>query len=120
MPRQVRIEYAGAVYHVMARGDRREGIFNDEEDRAMLLKILAQACDKTGWRVHSWVLMDNHYHWLIETAEPNLVDGMRWVQNTYTRRFNVRHKLWGTFLADATRQSSSKTTPMGINFVNIC
>ena len=95
MPRQVRIEYAGAVYHVMARGDRREGIFNDEEDRAMLLKILAQACDKTGWRVHGWVLMDNHYHWLIETAEPNLVDGMRWVQNTYTRRFNVRHKLWG-------------------------
>src|SRR5262245_37863652 len=95
MPRQVRIEYPGAVYHVMARGDRREGIFTDEKDRVTLLKILAQACDKTGWLVHAWVLMDNHYHWLIETPEPNLVEGMRSVENTYTRRFNVRHQLWG-------------------------
>jgi putative transposase len=95
MPRQIRIEYPGAMYHVTARGDRREGIFADERDRKTLLKILSQACDKTGWRVHGWVLMDNHYHWLIETPEANLVEGMRWVQNTYTRRFNVRHALWG-------------------------
>jgi putative transposase len=83
------------MYHVMARGDRREGIFADERDREILLKILSQGCDKTGWRVHAWVLMDNHYHWLIETPEANLVEGMRWVQNTYTRKFNVRHALWG-------------------------
>jgi putative transposase len=95
MPRQVRIEYPGAMYHVTARGDRREGIFADERDRETLLRILAQACDKTGWRVHAWVLMHNHYHWLIETPEANLVEGMRWLQNTYTRRFNVRHTLWG-------------------------
>jgi REP element-mobilizing transposase RayT len=95
MPRHIRIEYAGALYHVMARGDRGEGIFRDEEDRAMLLRTLAQACAKTGWRVHGWVLMSNHYHWLIETPQANLVEGMRWVQNTYTRRFNTRHKLWG-------------------------
>jgi putative transposase len=95
MPRQVRIEYPGAVYHILARGDRREGIFVDEKDREMLLRILAQACAKTGWRVHGWVLMSNHYHWLIETPKGNLVEGMRWVQNSYTRRFNSRHKLWG-------------------------
>jgi REP element-mobilizing transposase RayT len=95
MPRQVRIEYPGAFYHVMARGDRREGIFIDEKDREMLLRVLAQACGKAGWRVHGWILMDNHYHWLIETPQANLVEGMLWVQNTYTRRFNCRHKLWG-------------------------
>jgi REP element-mobilizing transposase RayT len=95
MPRQVRIEYAGAVYHVMARGDRGENIFIDDEDREMMLGTLGQACAKTGWRVHAWVLMSNHYHWLLETPRANLVEGMRWIQNTYTRRFNHRHKLWG-------------------------
>jgi REP element-mobilizing transposase RayT len=79
----------------MARGDRGEGIFVDDEDREMMLRTLSQVCAKTGWRVHAWVLMSNHYHWLIETLQPNLVEGMRWVQNTYTRRFNHRHKLWG-------------------------
>jgi putative transposase len=54
VPRQVRIEYAGAFYHVMARGDRRESIFKNEEDPGLLLKTLAQACAKTGWRVHGW------------------------------------------------------------------
>jgi len=95
MPRQVRVEYAGAFYHVMARGDRRESIFVDDKDREMMLETLGQACAKTGWRVQAWVLMSNHYHWLIETPQPNLVEGMRWLQNTYTRRFNHRHKLWG-------------------------
>jgi putative transposase len=79
----------------MVRGDRREGIFKDEKDREMLLRTLAQACAKTGWRVHDWVLMDNHYHRVIETPQANLVEGMRWLQNPYTRRFNSRHKLWG-------------------------
>ena len=62
----------------------------------MLLSALVQAWAKTGWRVHGWVLMSNHYHWLIETSQANLVEGMRWVQNTYTRRFNSRHKLSGS------------------------
>jgi putative transposase len=95
MPRQVRIEYPGACYHVMARGDRGESIFVDDKDREEILRILGQACAKTGWRIHAWVLMSNHYHWLVETPQPNLVEGMRWIQNTYTRRINHRHKLWG-------------------------
>lgn len=95
MPRQVRIQYPGAMYHVMARGDRREAIFRDAADRTMFLEVLAQACARTGWRCHAYVLMSNHYHLVLETPQPNLVAGMAWVQNTYTRRHNVRHRLWG-------------------------
>jgi REP element-mobilizing transposase RayT len=79
----------------MARGDRGENIFLDDTDREQILRTLTQACAKTGWRIHAWVLMSNHYHWLVETPQPNLVEGMRWLQNTYTRRFNHRHTLWG-------------------------
>jgi putative transposase len=95
MPRQVRIEYAGALYHVMARGDRREAIVFDDEDRRTFLGTLGQACERSGFRVHAYVLMSNHYHLLLETPEPNLSAGMGWFQNAYTRRINVRHKLWG-------------------------
>ncbi len=95
MARQVRIEFAGAFYHVMARGDRREDIFKSDRDRELFLKTLGEAALRCGWRVHAWVLMSNHYHWVLETPEPNLVDGMKWFQNAYTRRFNVRNKLWG-------------------------
>ena len=95
MARQPRIEYPGALYHVMARGDRRERIVHDEIDRYSLVKTLGEACGKTGWLIHAWVLMDNHYHAVIETPQGNLVVGMRWFQNTYTRRFNTRHRLWG-------------------------
>jgi len=95
MARQRRIEYGGAIYHVLARGDRREAIFLEDEDRKMFLETLGEACGQTGWKVHAWVLMDNHYHLVIETPEANLVDGMKWLQVTYTRRFNSRHKLWG-------------------------
>jgi len=100
MPRSIRIEYAGAFYHVMARGNRREAIFADDDDRRFLLKALGEACEMTGWRVHAWVLMSNHYHLMIETPEPNLVEGMKWLQNAYTRRFNTRHRLWGRLFGD--------------------
>ncbi len=49
----------------------------------------------TGWQVYAWVLMDNHYHAVFKTPEANLVEGMKWMQNAYTRRLNSRHKLWG-------------------------
>lgn len=95
MPRALRIEYAGACYHVMCRGDRREEIFRSDADRELFLATLGQACKKTGWQVHAYVLMPNHYHLIVETPEPNLVDGMRWFQGTYTARFNRRHRLSG-------------------------
>jgi REP element-mobilizing transposase RayT len=100
MARSIRIEYPGAFYHVMARGNRRASLFEDDADRGFFLKTLGEACARTGWRVHAWVLMRNHYHLVIETPEANLVAGMQWLQNTYTRRFNVRHGLWGRLFGD--------------------
>lgn len=100
MARSIRIEYCGAFYHVMARGNRRERIFFDDEDRRFFLEALGRACARTGWRVHGWVLMSNHYHLAIETPEANLVVGMQWLQNTFTRRFNVRHRKWGRVFGD--------------------
>ena len=64
------------------------------------LKCLAEACEKTGWVVHAWVLMGNHYHLFIQTPEANLVEGMKWLQNTVTRRFNVRHRECGRLFGD--------------------
>ena len=95
MGRKPRIEYAGAVYHVMCRGNRQETVFRDEHDCKTFVDTLGVVCERTGWRIHAYVLMGNHYHLLIETPEANLVDGMRWLQGTYTKRFNARHKQWG-------------------------
>lgn len=95
MARQLRIEYPNAIYHVMARGNRRDDIVLDDVDREMFVRTMGEACAKTGWQVLAWVLMDNHYHWVLRTPEANLVAGMRWFQNTYTRRYNARHRKWG-------------------------
>lgn len=95
MPRKLRLEYQGAIYHVMNRGDRREDIFFDEEDRKRFLVTLAEVCRKTEWQVHAYCLMRNHFHLVIETPQANLSAGMRWFLGTYTARFNRRHKLFG-------------------------
>jgi len=95
MARPLRIEYAGAIYHVMNRGDRREAVFRDERDYQRFLETLGEACAKTGWRVHAFCLMRNHFHVVIETPVPNLVSGMTWLLGTYTGRFNRRHKVRG-------------------------
>ena len=63
------------MYHVMCRGNRREAIFQDDVDRESFLGLLGEACERTGWIVHSYVLMPNHYHWLLETPEANLING---------------------------------------------
>ena len=57
--------------------------------------MLTLSCKKTGWEVLAWVIMDNHYHWLLRTPKPNLVAGMSWFQSTYTQRYNARHRVWG-------------------------
>ena len=95
MARKARVEYGGALYHVLDRGDRREAIFRDGQDRERFLTTLGEACARTGWRVHAFVLMTNHYHLLVETPEANLVAGMRWFQTTAAARFNRRHRLSG-------------------------
>jgi len=93
--RKLRVQYVGAVYHVMNRGDRREPIFKDEEDRGRFLGTLGEACLKTGWQVHAYCVMPNHFHLVVETPRVNLVPGMKWFLGTYTSRFNRRHKLFG-------------------------
>ncbi len=99
MPRKLRVEYPGAVYHVMSRGNRRQDIFLDDVDRHDFLKTLAEACQKTGWQVHAYCLMNNHYHVVLETPNANLVAGMAWLQSTYTIRLNHRHRLMGHVLS---------------------
>ena len=95
MPRKLRLEYDGAIYHVMNRGDRREPIFLGDDDRTLFLETLTEACGKTGWQVHAYCLMNNHFHLVAETPRANLVAGMKWFLGTYTARFNRRHKLFG-------------------------
>jgi len=95
MPRSPRIQFEGAVYHVLARGNRREPIVLDDQDRCTFVDTLGEACAKTGWEIFGWTLMNNHYHLALRTPEANLVAGMIWFQNTFTRRFNARHRTWG-------------------------
>jgi REP element-mobilizing transposase RayT len=95
MARKLRVEYSGAVYHVMNRGDRREPIHADDQDRLLLLETLAEACEKTDWQVHAWCLLSNHFHLVSETPRGNLVRGMQWLLGVYTNRFNHRHKEFG-------------------------
>jgi putative transposase len=95
MARALRIQYPGAIYHVMSRGDRREDIFLDDLDRGCFLDTLSEACAKTGWQLHAYCLMRNHFHLVVETPRANLVDGMKWFLGTYTGRFNRRHKYFG-------------------------
>ena len=95
MPRAPRIQYAGAIYHVMARGDRREPIVYSASDREVFVETLGEACEQTGWQVFAWVLMENHYHLAMRTPEANLVAGMGWLQTAFSRRINTRNGLWG-------------------------
>lgn len=60
MARKVRIEYPGAVYHVMSGGDHQEASYREDADRELSLECLAEACEKTGWRIHACVLMGDH------------------------------------------------------------
>src|ERR1035441_6534080 len=95
MPRAMRVDYPGAIYHVMERGDRQEDIFVDDVDRQDFLKTLAEAGQKTGWQIHAYGLMRNHFHLVLETPNANLVAGMRWFLSAYTIRLNHRQKLFG-------------------------
>ena len=111
MPRQVRIEFEGAFYHVMCRGDRREAIFQDNQDRERFLATLGEAVRRTGWRVHGYVLMSNHYDFLVETPVPNLVRGMTWFQTTYAVRYNARHRASGHLLCGSIRRGAEIMMP---------
>ncbi len=90
MSRQLRIEYAGALYHVTARGNERKPIFLDDLDRRRFLELLADGIERYSWRLHAFCLMGNHYHLLLETLRPELARGMKWLNSVYVQRFNRR------------------------------
>jgi len=98
MARPLRLEFAGALYHLTTRGNARQKIFLDEEDRQRFLEFLGKEVEQQGWLLYAYCLMDNHYHLLIETPEPNLVAGMRRLNGVYTQAFNRRHRRIGHLL----------------------
>jgi len=91
MARPLRLEHPGAIWHVTARGNRREAIYLDDDDRNRFLRRLAETVTVHCWRLHAWVLMTNHYHLLLETPEPNLSRGMHRLNAPYSQAFNARH-----------------------------
>lgn len=95
MPRPLRIEYKGAIYHVMNRGNHGQRIIREPKDVERFLKTLGEACEAADWSIHAFAVMGNHYHLLIETHRATLVRGMQWLNSTYTQRYNRRHKLKG-------------------------
>jgi putative transposase len=88
MARPLRIEYPGAFYHVMARGDDRKAIFRDDKDRLCLLEVVRKAAERYRLSLHAYCLMDNHYHLLVESAEANLSVSMRYINGQYAGFIN--------------------------------
>lgn len=91
MARPLRVEFEHALYHVHSRGNERASIFRDARDRRWLLSGLARVVERYGWICHSYCLMGNHYHLMIETPYANLSLGMRQLNGVYAARFNRRH-----------------------------
>jgi putative transposase len=86
MARPLRIELAGALYHVTSRGDWREAIFVDDSDRRQWLEIFKSVCERFNWVCHAYCLRDNHYYILVETVEGNSFKGMRQLNGMYTQK----------------------------------
>ena len=95
MARPLRIEFPGAVYHITSRGNARQAIFTDDEDRGGFLDILSMVVERFKWLCHAYCLMENHYHLLIETPNANLSKGMRELNGVYTQGFNQRYRRVG-------------------------
>jgi putative transposase len=98
MARPLRLEYHGALYHLTARGDRQEPIYEDDGDYLAFIDLLAKEVMQQAWVLYAFCLMGNHYHLLLETPEPNLVKGMRRLNGVYTQAFNRRHHRVGHVL----------------------
>ncbi len=96
MSRPVRIEFPGACYHVTSKGIKDQTVFQDRQDRVVFLNVLDGVVSRFGWRIHSYVLMDEHYHLVVEVPGANLSRGMRQLNGVYTQYFNRRHDREGS------------------------
>jgi putative transposase len=95
MPRQPRHRPAGGLFHVTARGNRRQPVFLDDHDRVEFLALLARVVKDAAWRCHAYCLMDNHFHLMVETPDESLSTGMQQLSGLHAQRFNRRHELDG-------------------------
>jgi REP element-mobilizing transposase RayT len=91
MSRAWRIEYEGAYYHLMSRGNDGKDVYLDDDDRRLFLEILSEISERFEVTIFAYVLMSNHYHLLVQTCRANLKQAMQWLGTAYTRRFNNRH-----------------------------
>ena len=96
MARPLRIEYPGAFYHILARGQRKDNIFFSDKDRKEFLNRLKETAQKYQIRIHAYVLMKNHYHLLSETPHGNLAKAMHYFNSSYTNWFRIKHRLVGS------------------------
>jgi putative transposase len=95
MPRKLRLEYPGARYHIINRGNYRSDVFAEESTKAAFEHCLFEAAERWGWLIYAFVLMRNHFHLAIETQQANLVVGMQWLESTFANRFNRSRKEHG-------------------------
>ncbi len=127
MARALRVQYPGALYHVSNRGNERKAIFKDDVDREAFLKILSQSIDTYSITLHSYVLMNNHWHILAQTSLANLGEFMRHFNITYTSHFNRRHNRSGhlyqgrykSFLVEADSYLSQVSRYIHLNPVQV-
>jgi putative transposase len=95
MTRQPRIDFPGALHHVMSHGNDDIDIYRDDRDRRLFLELLAEEISRSKWILHDYTLMGNHYHLAIETPEDTLSSGLHRVLGRYAQRFNKRHHRHG-------------------------
>jgi REP-associated tyrosine transposase len=91
VPRPPRLQIAGGTYHLTSRGNRRQSIFHDDDDRLQFLGLRDNVIRRCGWRLREWCLMTNHFHLLVYTPAPNLSAGMHRLNSVYANYFNQRH-----------------------------
>jgi REP element-mobilizing transposase RayT len=91
MPRPLRPQLAGGIYHLVSRGVRKLPIFTDDESRKCFLGLLDETIERYEWELHSWCLMTNHFHLLVTTVEPTVSEGMQYLNGSYGQWYDWRH-----------------------------
>jgi len=104
MARKLRLQFPGAIYHVINRGNYRAWVFKSPGAKQAFERCLFAACERCGWLLHAFVIMGNHYHLAVETLHGNLVAGMHWLQSAFAIRFNRYRPNGATFFRAATRR----------------